>query len=146
MGSAPSPPPAPNPVATAQAQTGENVDTAIANANLSHVNQTDPGGDTSTYSQTGTSPFTDPVSGTQYNIPNYSQTTSLSPANQQIYNTNQATQGNIADTANIQSQQIGSSLDTPINLPGISQGGVNLQSLSGLQNVNLQSLGNLHRS
>jgi hypothetical protein len=148
MGSAPSPPPAPNPVATAQAQTGENVDTAIANAELSHVNQTDPSGSTSTYSQTGTNPFTDPVSGTQYNIPSYSQTTALSPAAQQIFNTNQNTQGNIADTANVQSQQIGQSLDTPINLGGITQSGVNLQSLGNLQNVdlsgvNLQQLGAL---
>ena len=143
MGSAPSPPPAPDPVATAQAQTGENVDTAVANATLSHVNQTDPGGDTSTYSSNSTTPFTDPVSGQTYQIPNYSQSTSLSPANQQIYNTNQATQGNIADTANIQSQQIGASLDNPINLKGITQSGVNLQSLPNLQNVTLQQLGAL---
>ena len=134
MGSAPSPPPAPNPVATAQAQTGENVDTAIANAQLSHVNQTDPSGSTSTYSQTGTSPFTDPVSGTTYNIPNYAQQTTLSPTAQQIFNTNQATQGNIADTANIQSQQIGASLDTPINLKG-----VNLNSVGQLPNADLSA-------
>ena len=134
MASAPTPPPAPSPQATAAAQTGENVDTAIANAQLSHVNQTDPGGDTSTYSQTGTSPFTDPVSGTTYNIPNYSQSTSLSPANQQIYNTNQATQGNIANVANTQSQQIGASLDSPINLQGL-----NLSSVGQLPNADLSA-------
>jgi hypothetical protein len=134
MASAPTPPPAPNPVATAQAQTGENVDTAIANAQLSHVNQTDPSGSTSTYGTDGTSAFTDPVSGTVYNIPNYTQQTTLSPAEQQIFNTNQATQGNIADTANVQSQQIGQSLDNPINLPG-----VNLNSVGQLPNADLSA-------
>ena len=134
MGSAPSPPPAPNPVATAQAQTGENVDTAIANAQLSHVNQTDPSGSTSTYGTDGTSTFTDPVSGTTYNIPNYTQQTSLSPAEQQIFNTNLNTQGNIADTANVQSQQIGASLDNPINLQG-----VNLSSVGQLPNADLSA-------
>ena len=134
MGSTPSPPPAPNPAATAQAQTGENVDTAIANAQLSHVNQTDPSGSTSTYGTDGTSPFTDPVSGTTYNIPNYTQTTSLSPAEQQIFNTNLNTQGNIADTANVQSQQIGASLDNPINLQG-----VNLSSVGQLPNADLSA-------
>jgi hypothetical protein len=134
MGSAPSPPPAPDPVATASAQTGENVDTAIANATLSHVNQTDPSGSTSTYSTTGTSTFTDPVSGKTYNIPNYAQKTNLSPAAQQIFNTNQATQGNIADTANIQSQQIGNSLNNPINLKG-----VNLSSVGQLPNADLSA-------
>ena len=40
MGSAPSPPPAPDPTQVAQAQTGENVGTALANDQLSHVSQT----------------------------------------------------------------------------------------------------------
>jgi hypothetical protein len=134
VGSAPSPPPPPDPVATASAQTGENVSTAVANATLSHVNQTDPSGSTSTYSQTGTTPFKDPVGGVTYQIPNYAQQTTLSPAAQQIFNTNQATQGNIADTANIQSQQIGASLDTPINLKG-----VNLSSVGQLPNADLSA-------
>ena len=132
MGSAPTPPPAPDPVATAQAQTGENVDTALANAALSHVNQTDAGGDTSTWGTNGTTSFTDPVSGKTYQIPNYTQTTSLSDANQKIYNTNQATQQNLATIGQQQSAAIGNTLNTPINLKG-----VNLQSVGNLPNADL---------
>ena len=132
MGSAPSPPPAPDPVATANAQTGENVDTAIANAQLSHVDQTDAGGDTSTYNQIGSSTFTDPVSGKTYQIPNYSQSTTLSQPNQQIYNTNQATQQNLATIGQQQSAAIGNTLNTPIN-----EQGVNLSSVGNLPNADL---------
>ena len=95
--SAPSPPPAPDPVATAQAQTGENVATAIANANLSHVNQTDPYGDKITYSQNGTTPFSE--GGQTYQIPNYTENTTLSPQGQTLYNTTLGTEQNIANDA-----------------------------------------------
>jgi hypothetical protein len=130
---APQPPQPPSPQATAAAQTGENVDTAVANANLSHVNQTDSHGDTSTYSQSGSSPFTDPVSGTTYNIPNYTQTTSLSPANQDIYNTNQGTQQEIASIGQTQAGNIGGILNTPVSLGNYNTSGPNMDyaSVSG---------------
>ena len=98
MGSS-SPPAAPDPSATASAQTGENVSTAIANAELGHVNQTNAYGDTSTYSQNGSNSFTDPTSGKVYQIPTYSQTTQLSAPQQQLYNTTEAAQQGAASTA-----------------------------------------------
>jgi hypothetical protein len=74
--SAPSPPTPPDPAATAAAQTASNVQTAEANAALNRVNQTTPYGSIN-YSQTGT----DPTSG----VPTWAQTTTLSPAGQQIF-------------------------------------------------------------
>lgn len=115
MGSSPSPPPAPDPVATAGAQTSENISTALANASLSHVNQTDGQGNTINYSTNGSTPYTDPLNGHVYQIPQYTETTAMSPANQKIYNTNQATQQNIADIGKTQSANIGHILDTPID-------------------------------
>lgn len=109
-------PAAPSPTATASAQTGENVSTAIANADLSHVSQTNAYGDTSQYNQTGTTPFTDPTSGQTYQIPNYSQTTTLSQPQQSLYNTVQGAQQTGANTASGLISQAQGNLSTPINL------------------------------
>ncbi len=111
-----SPPAAPSPQATASAQTGENVSTAIANADLSHVNQTNAYGDTSTYNQTGSTSFTDPTSGKVYQIPTYSQTTQLSAPQQNLYNTVQSAQQGAANTAQGLIGQAQSTLSKPIDL------------------------------
>lgn len=131
MGSAPSPPPAPDPNAVASAQTGENVDTALANASLSHVNQVDQYGDSSTYSTNGNTSFTDPTSGDVYQIPNYTQTTQLSPQNQQIYNSTENAEQNLANSAVTASASAQQALDTPVNLQG-----VNLQQLGSAGQYN----------
>lgn len=72
--SKPKAPPAPDPVKTAAAQTASNKETAIANAQLNNVNQVTPWGSV-TYTST-------PGAG---GIPQYTQTTTLSP-NQSIIN------------------------------------------------------------
>ena len=72
----PSAPEAPDPQETAAAQTGTNVATAIANATLNQYDSYGPDGST-TYSQTGTTSFRDPVSGQTYQIPRYSITQEL---------------------------------------------------------------------
>lgn len=72
-----SPPPAPDPVKTAQAQTQSNKETAIANANLNRVDQTNPFG-TSNWEIVGTNP-----DGT----PKWSNTTTFSEPLQQNFNT-----------------------------------------------------------
>ena len=74
----PSAPTPPNPYATASAATSTNVATAIANANLGNVNQVTPQGNLD-YSNTGNYDFTDPVSGANYSIPQFTATQTLSP-------------------------------------------------------------------
>lgn len=103
---APSPPPAPDPVATAAAQTQSNKDTAIANANLNRFDQYSPQGSVK-YNVVGTNP-----DGT----PKYEQTTSYSPGEQGIYDTNLATRQNIGQIGQEQSARIGELLGTPVNL------------------------------
>lgn len=84
-----SPPTAPDPTATAAAQTQSNVQTATANAALNRVDQYTPYG-SSTYDITGTNP-----DGT----PNYSQTISLSPGEQNLFNMQQQGQQTLGQTA-----------------------------------------------
>jgi hypothetical protein len=109
--SAPTPP---NPKDTAAASTGTNVATALANASLNNVNQVGPNGSL-TYSQTGTSKFTDPYTGQSYDIPNYTQTTTLSPDQQKLYDLNNQTQQNLGNIGVQQSDKIGSLLNTPFD-------------------------------
>ena len=97
-----SPPRPPDPKETAAAQTGTNVATAIANANLGNVNQVNPYG-TLTYDQTGSSSFTDPSTGQTYDIPQFTQTQTFSPEQQQLYDTGVGTQQNLANLAQDQS-------------------------------------------
>lgn len=74
--SSPQAPPAPDPVATANAQTQSNLQTAEAQAALNNVNQVTPYGSVS-FDQTGTGAG---------GVPTYTQTTSLSPAGQTLFN------------------------------------------------------------
>lgn len=101
MGKSSAPKP-PDPAKTAAAQTGTNVSTAIANANLNNVNQVGPQGSL-TYSQTGSSSFRDPSTGKTYQIPQFTQTQTLSPEQQQLYDTGVGTQQNLANLAQNQS-------------------------------------------
>jgi hypothetical protein len=84
MSKPPTPPAPPDPNVVANAQTGTNVATATANAELNNTNQIGPGGSTM-YNQTGG--YTDPKSG-QW-VPQYTQTTNLSPLAQELYNSSQ---------------------------------------------------------
>lgn len=62
-----------------KAQTQSNIDTAIANANLNRINQSNPFG-TSTYTQTGTNPDGTPI---------YSQETKFSDQQQKLFDLQQ---------------------------------------------------------
>lgn len=79
----PSAPRAPDPIETGRAQTGTNVSTAIANQLGNMVNQVTPYGSLS-YDQSGTFQFTDPTTGTTYDLPRFTATQSLTPAGQAI--------------------------------------------------------------
>lgn len=95
---APKAPAPPDPYETAGAQTGTNIGTAIANNSMGNVNQITPDGSL-TYEQTGTQTYTGP-DGQTYEIPLTTATTSLSDANQAIYDQNQGAQLNLASLAN----------------------------------------------
>lgn len=94
----PAPPPPPDPKDTAAAATGTSVGTAIANTELGNVNQVGPTGSL-TYSQSGTSTYTDPYTGQTYEIPNYTATTTLTPEQQAIFDSTQAAQSSLGQTA-----------------------------------------------
>src|SRR5688572_29294715 len=79
----PAPPPPPNPYQVAGAQTGANVNSAIASGVIGNVNQVGPNGSTS-FNQTDTYTMTGPDWQT-YQVPRYTQTTTLSPEQQQLY-------------------------------------------------------------
>lgn len=103
MGKAPS---APDPQAIANSQTASNRDTAIAQSQLNMVNQTDALGNTLNYAQNGTW-----ADGT----PRYSATQSLSPGSQQLVNTGQKTQQNLANLAQEQSGRLSGLLNQPLD-------------------------------
>lgn len=110
-----SPPTPPSPTATAGAQTATNVSTALANAFLNNTNQVTPQGSLS-YDQTGSYPFIDPSTGTQYDIPRFTATQTLSPAEQKIFEQSEAAKANLAGLANTQSGRLGALLGSNINL------------------------------
>jgi hypothetical protein len=108
-------PKAPDPYQTASAQTGSNIGTAIAQSQLNSINQVTPYGSLA-YSQSGTYDFTDPTTGKTYKLPKMTATTSLTPAQQQLLNSTQGTQQNLADTAKDQSVRLDELLSQPFSL------------------------------
>lgn len=102
----PSPPAAQDPVATANAQTASNRETAIAQTGLNAMDQFGPQGNV-TYAQNGTW-----ADGT----PKFTQTTSLSPGQQAVFDTGLKTQQNLAKTAQTQSGRLDTLLSTPFSL------------------------------
>ena len=103
------PPSAPDPQVVAAAQTGTNVNTAIANAWLGNVNEVTPDG-TLTFNQSGMQTVTDPSTGDTYNIPTFTQTQTLSPAQQDIKNQQDAASLNLATLGSNLSGSLGKQL------------------------------------
>ena len=101
----------PDPVATANAQSGMNRDTATSEMLLNMVSQNNPWGSTS-YSQNGTTGYTD-SSGKLVTIPQFTQTTTLSPEQQGIFDKSQAAQTNLAGIAQNQSGMVADALSSP---------------------------------
>lgn len=112
MGKAPS---APNPTTTIQQQTASNKETAVSQAGLNMVNQTDAMGNKLEYTQIGKW-----ADGT----PRYASTQTLSGTGQQLFNTGVKTQQNLANLAQDQSGRLSSLLNKNIDLSGLPQGGV----------------------
>lgn len=90
------------------AQTASNKETAVANANLNRVDQYSPYG-SSVYNVTGNN-----SDGT----PHYSQTTSLSPEQQQLYNMTTQGQTALGNTALGQLNNLQSAYSTPFSFGG----------------------------
>lgn len=97
-------PKAPDPMQTAQAQAGMNRQTAIDQQLLNMVGQETPWGSVS-YNQTGSAG----------GVPQFTATTTLSPTQQAIFDQAQAAQGNLAQIANNQSQQVQDTLSNPFS-------------------------------
>ena len=118
----PTAPDPPNPYATAAAATGTNVSTAIANANLSNVNQVTPQGNI-TYDQTGNYNFTDPTTQQTFDIPKFTVTQSLSPIGQQTLDQSNQAKLNLASLGNMSSAQLQQLLGSGINLSNLPAAG-----------------------
>lgn len=110
----PTAPTPPDPKDTASAATGTNIGTAIANNSMGMVNQVTPYGNTS-YSQTGSTSYTDPFTGQTYDLPQYTSTQTLNPQQQQTLDQTQQAQTNLAGIANNHSSFLKDYLGTPAN-------------------------------
>lgn len=118
----PKAPKPPDPRETASAQTATNIGTAIANGTLGNINQVTPDGSL-TYSQTGSTKWTDPMNGKVYDLPNWTATQTLSPAQQAIKDQTDAAEKNMATLANNQSARLNDLLGRPIDLSGAPAAG-----------------------
>lgn len=104
----------PSPKETSAAQTGTSVATAIANQQLSNVNQVGPDGSI-TYSDSGNYTWTDPYTKQTYTVPRQTQTTTLSPAQQAIADQQNSTKLNLGTLANNQSSFLNDYMATPFD-------------------------------
>jgi hypothetical protein len=127
----PDQPTPPNPLQTAAAQTGTNVSTAVANSFLQNVNQNTPQGSLR-YDVTGNYGWTDPSTGSTYQIPTFTSTQSLSPQQQAIQAQTDAAKMNMAGMANAQSGSIANLLSTAFNPSGSAPSGGNAAGISSI--------------
>lgn len=133
-------PAAPNPVTVANAQTGSNVQTAIANSYLNNTNQIGPDGSV-TYRQVGTTrigapagsagagSYADQMKGALgggaggvtmdgYDIPQWEQTTTLSPEQQKLHDQQMQLGAGMNDLAIGQVGRVTDTLGRPISADG----------------------------
>lgn len=118
MGSS-SPPPAPDPYKVSSAEGKSNVQTGIANSVLSNPNVVNPYGSTS-YSHSGEMQTVTMPDGSTTQVPRYTQTTTLSPEQQKLYDLQTQTQQNIGQIGVDQSSRIGDILGKPVDLSGLT--------------------------
>ena len=111
------PPAPPNPAQTAAAQTGTNVSTAVANSFLGNMNQITPDG-MLRFDPTDTYSWSDPSTGATYNLPRFTSTQLLSPAQQGIHDLGVQSKTNLAGLAANQSGMLRDVYGQPINTSG----------------------------
>lgn len=120
----PSPPPAPNPGSVIQQQSAANTGTAIAQARLNNTNQVTPYGNL-TYNETG--------GGYDSNntwVPQFTATTSLSPEQQHLFDTQQKISQGTSDLANSYVGRIQQATAQPFNFDA---NGFRQQQLQSIQ-------------
>jgi hypothetical protein len=108
-------PKAPDPMKTAQAQGAANTGTAIAQQLLNQTDQTTPWGSVD-YSQTGTASYVDPLTGKTTKIPQFTQTTTLNPADQGLLDQERLFDKNANQIAIDQAGRAGEALSKPMNI------------------------------
>jgi hypothetical protein len=94
----------------------------VANAFLNNTNQQTPLGSLS-YDQTGNFSWTDPTSGSVYNIPRFTATQTLGPTQQQAQDQQEAAKLNLATLGNVQSGRLGQQLAGTVDLSNASAPG-----------------------
>jgi hypothetical protein len=117
MGSKASAPALPDPYRTAAAQTQGDVQSAIANAYMGNADVAGPYGST-TFAQTGTHQIRD-AQGNLIDVPTFTQTNTLSPAQQVLYDQQTALGSQLNTIAMDQAGRIGDLLGTPIDTAGV---------------------------
>lgn len=90
-----------------------NRDTATSQNLINQTNQINPWGSV-TYNPSGSASFVDST-GKTVTVPQYTQTTTLSPEQQAIFDKSQQAQSNIAGIASDQSAKLGKYLDDPFS-------------------------------
>jgi hypothetical protein len=115
--SAPTAPTPPDPYKVAGAQTGQNVQSAIANTYLGNVDQVGPYGAT-TYKQGGSYTMTGP-DGQNYQVPRFTQTTTLAPEQQKLYDQQTRLGSDLNNLALSQTQRLADHLGRPIDASGL---------------------------
>lgn len=96
---------------TAAAQSGMNRDTAVSQQLINMTDQVNPWGSVN-YSPNGSTSYVDST-GKTVSIPRYTQTTNLSPEQQEIFNRTQAAETNLAGLAQEQSGMLQGYLSKP---------------------------------
>jgi hypothetical protein len=115
MGKKSDAPAPPDPKETSKAQTGTSVATALANTSLGNVSRVGADGSTLDYKVSGNTNFTDPYTGLTYALPQYTATEKLSKPAQEIFDTRQGAELNLATTAKNQSGNVVASMSQPWN-------------------------------
>lgn len=118
----PKAPKPPDPRETSAAQTGTSVATALANTNLGNVSRVGPTGSLK-YDTTGSFKFEDPYTGMSYDIPTFTATESLTPAQQRIFNQTQAAEYGLASSANKGASRLDKTLGQRFTLDGLPEAG-----------------------
>lgn len=121
MGKSKAPAP-PDPNKVAGAQTAQNIGTAISQQMMNNVNQRTPYGNL-TYNQTGSYKFTDPNTGTTYDIPTFTARQTLDQNGRKVLRNQKATDLNLARIGKQQSARIGDMLSDNLDFKGLPRGG-----------------------
>jgi hypothetical protein len=112
-------PKAPDPYKQADAQNSQNAYAAFYNSVAGNANTVNPYGSTSS-SISGYTPYTDPTTGKVTQVPQWTQTTSLSPTQQKLFDQENQTKMGLGGLANQQIGQLTDVLGKPFNTDNLN--------------------------